>query len=78
MQMISKCELFPNENAFQMRMISKCECFAKDYDIMSLPTILIFKEGKVINWKDLDCDIYANKEEADKGHCEMVNKWIHK
>lgn len=25
--------------------------FAKDYDIMSLPTILIFKEGKVINRK---------------------------
>ena len=36
------------------------------------------KEGKVIKWQDLDCDIYTTKEEADKGHCEMVNKWIHR
>ena len=36
------------------------------------------EDGIVTDWCDLDCDIYATKEQADIGHADMVNKWIRK
>ena len=33
------------------------------------------KNGKVLDWMDLDCDIYATESQASEGHDEMVEKW---
>lgn len=36
------------------------------------------ENGKVTDWCDLDCEIYGTKEQADRGHTEMINRWMHK
>lgn len=33
------------------------------------------ENGNVLNWFDLDSDIYATKSQASEGHEEMVEKW---
>lgn len=33
------------------------------------------KNGKVLDWMDLDYDIYATESQASEGHDEMVEKW---
>lgn len=33
------------------------------------------KNGKVLDWMALDCDIYATESQASEGHDEMVEKW---
>lgn len=35
----------------------------------------VIKNGKVLDWMDLDCDIYATESQASEGHDEMVEKW---
>ena len=31
--------------------------------------------GRVYEWRDLDVETYVSREEAEKGHLEMVNRW---
>ena len=33
------------------------------------------ENGKVLNWMDLDSELYINENNAAKGHDEMVEKW---
>lgn len=33
------------------------------------------RSGNVLDWMDLDCDIYATELQASEGHDEMVEKW---
>lgn len=33
------------------------------------------ENGKVLNWRDLDVELYINENHAVKGHDEMVEKW---
>lgn len=36
------------------------------------------KNGNIIDWSDLDADVYDNSEEAKEGHKEMIKKWKNK
>lgn len=36
------------------------------------------ENGNVTSWSDIDCEIYAEESDADKGHTEMINKWLRK
>ena len=36
------------------------------------------ESGQVTDWCDLDCEIYDTKEQADIGHTDMINRWMHK
>lgn len=33
------------------------------------------KNGNIIDWSDLDVDMYDNAEKAEEGHKEMIEKW---
>lgn len=34
------------------------------------------KDGNVKSWMDIDCRTYQTEEEAEKGHKEVVEKWM--
>ncbi len=36
------------------------------------------KNGNIIDWSDLDVDMYDNAEKAEEGHKEMIEKWKNK
>lgn len=33
------------------------------------------KNGNIIDWSELDVDMYDNAEKAEEGHKEMIEKW---
>ena len=50
-------------------------------DIIGAYETMVFacdEEGNVDDWSDLDCEQYSTWDEAQKGHTDMLNKWIQK
>lgn len=52
--------------------IDTCYTFDRGWETM---VFRCDKNGKVLDWMDLDCDIYVTESQASEGHDEMVEKW---
>lgn len=52
--------------------IDTCNTFDRGWETM---VFRCDENGKVLDWMDLDSELYINKNNAAKGHDKMVEKW---
>lgn len=52
--------------------IDTCDTFDRGWETM---VFRCDENGNVLDWMDLDSELYINENNAAKGHDEMVEKW---
>lgn len=52
--------------------IDTCDTFDRGWETM---VFRCNENGNVLDWMDLDSELYINENNAFKGHDEMVEKW---
>lgn len=52
--------------------IDTCNTFDRGWETM---VFRCDENGKVLDWMDLDSELYINENNASKGHDKMVEKW---